>query len=441
VPLTVITLGLAIVVSLSLGRLSYQAQIYGQKNLQHQLSINQIAIEILNGMDVIRLFGRRKFIRDKFSQHVHDLRETRYYQGFLTSIVSPLTSLLLVLMVATILITSTFAMNRDADFWVGILLIFLVVFSRLGGPLARINLSRTQLSTLIPSVTALKDFLLNPNKENLEEGDKEFKELKQEIRFENVSFRYGERGKSVLNEVSFSIPKGKTTAIVGGSGSGKTTIVWLLGRLYHPTGGRILIDGTDLKDFTTTSWQSRIGVVTQHIFLFNDTVRNNIRFGDFDSDDRRIEMAAQKANAMEFIQDMPDGFDTLVGDRGTRLSGGQAQRVSIARAMLVEPQLLILDEATSALDSRSERLVQEAIDKISNECTMLVVAHRLSTIKKADNIVVLQEGRVVEQGTHQELIERKSYYWNYVKLQNLGQDRNSGQSDEAVDIIQMNQGK
>ncbi len=421
-PLTLITLVLAAVVSVSLGRMSRLAQIYGRQNLQQQLFINQQGIEILNGMDVIRLFDRKGAVRKKYDELVQCLRITRCQQGFLTALLSPLTTVLLALTITLILVASTFFLQREAEFWIGILLVFLVVFARLGGPLAKINLSRSQLMTLFPAVLALEDFLISPEKENLSDGTEEFEELEREIRFDRVSFNYGKAENEVLREVSLAIPRGKTTAIVGGSGSGKSTLVALLGRLHEPTGGRILIDGRDLRQIRSASWHRRIGVVSQSIFLFNETIRDNIRFGRPEAGDEEVERAAVKANAHQFILEMPEGYDTVVGDRGVRLSGGQAQRVSIARALLVRPQLLILDEATSSLDSQSERLVQEAIQQISHEYTLLVVAHRLATVRQADNIVVLHEGQVVEQGTHQELIGRKGYYWQYAQLQNLDRD-------------------
>ncbi len=421
-PMTLITLFLGVFVSLLLSRLTRLSHLYGKRNIQHQISVNHIGMEILSGMDVIRLFGRRRDVRERYMGQVESLRDTRYRQGMLSAGISPLTTVFLALTVMVILIASTYLLHREAEFWVSILLIFLVVFARLGGPMARMNLSRSQLMTLLPAVQSLQEFLMNPDKEHLaKEGVQDFEKLEQGIRFENVSFRYGPQENYVLKDLDFDIPRGKMTAIVGGSGVGKTTIVALLGRLHDPTSGRILVDGRDLREIKSSEWHRKIGVVSQNIFLFNDTVKRNIMFGKPEATEEEIEAAARKANAHNFITEMPESYETLVGDCGVRLSGGQAQRVSIARAILVEPELMILDEATSSLDSKAEKQVQGAIDKISGECTLLVVAHRLSTVQNADNIVVLHEGQIVEQGTHRELMEKKEYYWQYARLQDLDQ--------------------
>ena len=209
------------------------------------------------------------------------------------------------------------------------------------------------------------------------------------------------------------------TAIVGGSGSGKSTLISLLARLYDPTEGNIIVDGMDLKEYKSSTWRGRMGVVSQDTFLFNDTLGSNIRFGKLDANDREIEAAAHKANAHDFTLEMPDGYETILGDRGIRLSGGQAQRVAIARAILVDPEVLMLDEATSSLDTEAEQLVQGAIDRVAGQRTVVVVAHRLSTIRDADNIIVLEHGELVEQGRHEELIAKRGRYWHYVQLQNL----------------------
>ena len=249
-------------------------------------------------------------------------------------------------------------------------------------------------------------------------------DLHKEICFEHVSFAY-QPEREVLTDICLTIPKGKTVALVGQSGSGKTTLTDLLPRFYDPTEGRVQWDGTDIRRFATHDLRSLMGIVCQEPVLFNDTVYNNITFGvdttqpapDGMSWLQAAERAAKIANAHEFIQDMPEGYNTLIGDRGSRLSGGQRQRLSIARAILKNPPVLILDEATSALDSESERLVQEALEHLMKERTTLVVAHRLSTIRHADLICVVHEGRIVERGTHEQLYARGGYYTKLVDMQ------------------------
>ena len=215
------------------------------------------------------------------------------------------------------------------------------------------------------------------------------------------------------------VPKGKTVALVGQSGSGKSTIANLITRFYDVNQGAILIDGVDVKDMQTASLRKLIGVVSQDSILFNDTIKNNLLIGKPDATDEELITAAKIANAYEFINDLPEGFDTNIGDAGSKLSGGQKQRLSIARAVLKNPPIMVLDEATSALDTESERLVQNALENMMKHRTSIVIAHRLSTIQNADLIVVMQKGRIVEQGTHSELIQKNGMYKRLVEMQTI----------------------
>ena len=239
------------------------------------------------------------------------------------------------------------------------------------------------------------------------------------IALHDVSFRYQPDGPDVLQHIDLTIGRGQIIALAGGSGGGKSTIADLLPRFYDPTGGRITLDGRDLRDYPLAELRARFGIVSQEAILFNDTVYNNIVFGLPDVRPEQVEEAARVANAHDFIAAMPDGYHTNIGDRGTKLSGGQRQRLTIARAVLRDPEILILDEATSALDSESERLVQEALQRLLRGRTALVIAHRLSTIQNADEIVVLDRGRIVERGTHAELLERGGAYRKLVELQEV----------------------
>jgi subfamily B ATP-binding cassette protein MsbA len=237
-----------------------------------------------------------------------------------------------------------------------------------------------------------------------------------EIRFECVDFAYDVADK-ILDGIDVTIRRGETIALVGPSGAGKTTIANLLPRFYDPTAGRILFDGRELKTVTLESLRRQIGLVTQETFLFDDSVKNNIAYGRSDVPFEAIVAAAKSAHAHEFIENLPEGYDTILGERGARLSVGQRQRVTIARALLKDPPILILDEATSALDSESEKLVQEALEVLMKNRTSLVIAHRLATVRRADRILVMENGRVVETGTHRELIERDGLYARYHSLQ------------------------
>lgn len=235
------------------------------------------------------------------------------------------------------------------------------------------------------------------------------------IRFENVSFRYADEW--VLRDISLEIKKGQMVALVGHSGSGKTTLIDLLPRFWDIEKGKITIDGVDIKEFRLKDLRHLMGNVNQDAILFNDTIANNIAFGEDNYDIETVKKAAQIANADEFIKDMPRGYNTNIGDRGDNLSGGQRQRLSIARAIYKNPSVLILDEATSALDTKSERLVQDAIEKLMSDRTSIVIAHRLSTIIKADIICVVDAGRIVEVGNHDELMQKKGQYYNLYTMQ------------------------
>jgi len=233
-----------------------------------------------------------------------------------------------------------------------------------------------------------------------------------------VTFAYEAGQRPVLSDITFTATKGDVLAIVGASGAGKTTLVDLIPRFYEPTAGRIVLDGVDTRAITLESLRALTGIVSQETVIFNDTVRSNIAYGRSGQyTEAQIEAAARAANAHEFIADLPRGYDTPLGERGTRLSGGQRQRIAIARALLVDPPILILDEATSALDTESERLVQEAIDRLLAGRTVFVIAHRLSTIQHATEILVLDEGHVVERGTHDELLALRGAYWRLHSLQ------------------------
>lgn len=253
------------------------------------------------------------------------------------------------------------------------------------------------------------EFLDAPAEIRDHDGAQPFPQFEHEIRFEQVGFEY-RADREVLEGVDLVVPKGSVVALVGPSGAGKSTLVDLLGRFFEVSRGRITVDGVDLRDIGIASLRSKLGIVSQETVLFHDTVRANIAYGRPDATDEEVERAARAANAHRFIAELPEGYDTVVGERGTQLSGGQRQRISIARALLRDPPILIFDEATSALDTESERLVQDAIERLLEGRTVFVVAHRLSTVQRADQIVVLEAGRIVERGRHAELLEAHGAY-------------------------------
>ena len=241
-------------------------------------------------------------------------------------------------------------------------------------------------------------------------------DVKGHVRYEDVSFHYSDDDTPVLSHVSFGIPAGKSIALVGPSGSGKTTICSLLPRFYDVTGGRITIDGKDVRTLTLKSLRSQIGMVQQDVYLFSGTIRENIAYGKPGASEEEIMEAARRANIHEFISELPDGYDTFVGERGARLSGGQKQRISIARVFLKNPPILILDEATSALDNESERWIQKSLEELSEGRTTITIAHRLSTIRNADEIIVITEDGIAERGTHEQLLEQNGIYAHYSRM-------------------------
>jgi ATP-binding cassette subfamily B protein/subfamily B ATP-binding cassette protein MsbA len=287
---------------------------------------------------------------------------------------------------------------------------FVVALQRLNGTFGTIATSLAALNTNAALLDLLNKLLEPADKQFRRRSGLKFKSLQQGITLRNLTLQYGPELQPALRNINLNIPSGSTVALVGSSGAGKSSLADLLVGLYEPTEGQMLVDGKPLNDFDLISWQQQLGVVSQDTFLFNATIAENISHGSPNATRAQIVEAAEKAQAAGFISDLPDGYDTLIGERGYLLSGGQRQRLSLARAILRDPELLILDEATSALDTQSERLVQQAIDQFERQHTVLVIAHRLSTIVKADLICVLEKGQIVEQGNHQELLEKHGIY-------------------------------
>ncbi|KUG06378.1 ABC transporter ATP-binding protein [Solirubrum puertoriconensis] len=382
-------------------RLRRQAQ-QSQKTLGSMLTVID---ETLGGVRVIKAFNAEPYILEKFHDQNEQYARTQRIIDNTRDLASPFSEFAGVSVVAALLyFGGTLVLGGESDLTAANFITYIVLFSQVLVPAKALssafsNIQRglvagERVLSVIDTEPTIKD---KPNAQVLPA-------FTSEVEFREVAFSYGER--TVLESINLTVPKGKTVALVGPSGGGKSTLADLVPRFYDPTAGQILIDGHDLRDCTLHSVRDQMGIVTQESILFNDTIFNNIRFNKQDATEQEVIEAAKIANAHEFIMASPEGYNTIIGDRGTRLSGGQRQRLSIARAILRNPPILILDEATSALDTESEKLVQEALTRLMTNRTSLVIAHRLSTVQHADEIVVLQHGRIVERGTHDELLNK-----------------------------------
>lgn len=371
--------------------------------------------ETLSGMRIIKAFNGLNLFQTKFEREnlKHQLLVTKTYRK--KDLSSPLNEFLgAFVMIVIVFFGGKLVLQNNGisgEQFIG----FIIIFSQLLRPIQSIAnnvgvLQKTKVSLdRIEEIMALHEGILDPEK------PAEHKPMLEGIRFEKVSFSYGDV--PVLKQIDLFIPKGKTVALVGESGSGKSTIADLIPRFYDVSEGAISIDGVNIKNFLVSDLRGRVGVVSQESILFNDSIRGNIAFGKIGSNLEQIHDAAKSANAHDFILQQESGYDTSIGDRGNKLSGGQKQRISIARAILKNPEILILDEATSALDTDSEKQVQDALEQLMKNRTSLVIAHRLSTVKNADLIVVLSKGEIVEQGTHDALIAAGGEYCRLVEMQ------------------------
>jgi len=422
--LTLFVMALLPIAIFFIGRIGRSLKRASTKGQEQNAEILSSIDETLLGLRVVKGFNAQEKQRSRFDRLINATRATfnrinrRYY------LAHPLSEFLGTALIAVILwFGGTLILQNNATIDASTFIYYLVIFYSIINPAKDLSKAFYGVRRGMASLERI-DAILNTQSNIEEPAAPQPVRFDSQIAFEKVSFAY-QPEREVLTGIDLVITKGKTVALVGQSGSGKTTLTDLLPRFYDPTEGTVTIDGTDIRRFSTHDLRDWMGIVSQEPILFNDTVYNNITFGvdttrpapDGGTWQQAVERAARIANAHEFISEMPDGYDTVIGDRGSRLSGGQRQRLSIARAILKNPPILVLDEATSALDSESEKLVQEALEHLMKDRTTLVVAHRLSTIKHADLICVVHEGRIVERGTHDELYALGGYYTKLVDMQ------------------------
>jgi subfamily B ATP-binding cassette protein MsbA len=379
--------------------------------------------ETISGIRLVKASGAESYEEARFAEGSNKYARSSLKLTRLALLAPPITEIIGTLIAVLILWIGAWQVLTTGSMTGATLLAFLTLVLRLLQPLKQLSQMRTTAQSSLASAERLFEILDSPAEFQRDRGTRESAQFERELRFEGVTFSYGDA--PVLRDIDLLARKGEVVALVGPSGSGKSTLIDLIPRFYEPAQGRILIDGVDTREIKLPALRKLTGIVSQETVLFHDTVLNNIAYGAAgEYTQEQIEAAARAANAHEFIMELPSGYNTLLGERGTRLSGGQRQRLAIARALLSDPPILILDEATSALDTESERLVQEAIDRLLRGRTVFVIAHRLSTIAHADQILVLDRGEIVEQGSHAELLARRGAYHRLYSLQ-------FGDADEA----------
>lgn len=417
--LTLFTLLVVPVLAIAIGKIGKSLKansILQQTKLSD--SISQFE-ETLGGLRIIKAFIAEKKMQTRFEKVNEEFRDIANKVAIRQSAAHPVSEFLGTVMIVIVLWFGGYLIfSGKTSLDGGVFIYYLVILYSTLQPLKDISKAGYAVQKGLASIERINKILNAEN--NIKEiaNPKQINNLEESIEFKNVSFAY-DASREILHDISLKVKKGETIALVGQSGSGKSTLVDLIPRFHDVTSGEIDIDGEDVRNMSLNSLRGLIGNVNQEAILFNDTIFNNIAFGVDDATQEQVEAAAKIANAHDFIMEMEAGYQTNVGDRGGRLSGGQRQRISIARAILKNPPILILDEATSALDTESERLVQDALEKLMKTRTTIAIAHRLSTIKNAKTIYVLHEGRIVEKGSHEELIELGGYYKKLNDMQAL----------------------
>ena len=407
-----------LLISVLIRTLTSKTQVLGRKYQQANIYLSNLTLETFTGIKTIRAFGKESYEEQRYYQASKKSRDSGINSAMQSVMIEPVSEGLSVAILMCVMLIAFYTQVT-----LPVLITFIFMLYRLQPQVQKLNSNLTQVIALSNCVKSVFLLLEHEDKPYVISGNVNFHELRKGITFDAVNFLYTSQNKPALENISLFIPKGKTTALVGYSGAGKSTIINLIFRLYDVTSGEIYIDNYLIKELDLATWRSNMALVSQDVHIFSSTVRENIAYGRPDATETEIIAAAKQAHAHEFICELAQGYDTFVGDRGIKLSGGQRQRISIARAILCNPEILILDEATNALDNISEKLIQDAINLLSQNRTVIVIAHRLSTIKDADQIIVLKQGKVEEQGSFSDLMERKAvfhklYQLDYQKTQN-----------------------
>ncbi len=365
--------------------------------------------ETISGAKLVKAFSAEEYEVGRFSSKNDDLFRLTMKVVKVQSMTAPLSQVFAGIGIAAVIYYGGYSVVKGHS-TPGNFFSFMTALLMLYEPVKRLSGINNTIQQGIAAAERVFEVIDTLPEVEERQGARELEGIREAIRFDGVGFRYTDGGTPILSNVTLDVPAGTMVAIVGTSGAGKTTLVDLIPRFYDPQEGSIRIDGVDIREFTLASLRARIGIVSQHTILFNDTIRNNIAYGMWDAPMSRVEEVSRLAGAHDFISKLADGFETFIGEQGMKLSGGERQRVAIARALLKDAPILILDEATSALDTESERFVQSALDTLMRGRTTFVIAHRLSTVRNADVILVIESGRVVEQGRHEELLSRESRY-------------------------------
>ncbi|PIS02121.1 MAG: hypothetical protein COT85_07005 [Chlamydiae bacterium CG10_big_fil_rev_8_21_14_0_10_42_34] len=382
---------------------------------EHLVEFSKNTIQSLNGMRVIHTFAKQKNVLESILSTLNKVAKATKTLAYWSRAIPPISEITGVVLVGIFLIVGEKILVNKHTNALPILLTFVTIVYRINGRFQLFLAGITSIASNWGPVERLEEILSAKGKSYAKQEGNVFPKIKGYIAFDHVKLQYNDTNEPAIQDATFTIPKGSTVAFVGSSGAGKSSIMDLLVRLYEPTQGKILVDEHEIKEFSLESWRNALGVVSQDTFIFNDTIEENIRFGFLDATADEVVLASKMAEAHEFISRLPQGYQTVLGERGYRLSGGERQRIALARAFVRNPEVLILDEATSSLDTQSEKLIQKALSHFQGKKTIIIVAHRLSTVIDANQIYVLERGRIVETGSHLELISSNGQYaflWN-----------------------------